>query len=245
VFTLIELLVVVAIIAVLVAILLPALQEAREMARQAACGSNLRQIGWGFSLYNDAYDERYPMCRAQMPTWPTGYYYYWMDMPARELGMTDSEYYWYDYRAGIPGFIYMPPAICLKTIYACPSQPQQLIPTQWWQSSYGYNAQLGKGSWYCADVQRNKIPEPARTCLVNCYCTTGYTWLIQFSATGRNDITGAVHGAGTNMLFTDGHVAWIDADVSRVITGSYGKGYIFDRNYYLNPFYSLPRPVMP
>ena len=44
-FTLVELMIVVAIIGILAALLLPALSLARSHARQAACMSNLRQIG--------------------------------------------------------------------------------------------------------------------------------------------------------------------------------------------------------
>jgi prepilin-type N-terminal cleavage/methylation domain-containing protein/prepilin-type processing-associated H-X9-DG protein len=59
-FTLIELLVVIAIIAVLASMLLPALARARGKSHQAACFSNLRQIGLGFQLCLADTEERFP-----------------------------------------------------------------------------------------------------------------------------------------------------------------------------------------
>ncbi|MBI3946148.1 MAG: DUF1559 domain-containing protein [Armatimonadetes bacterium] len=49
-----------AVVAILMAILLPALSRARESGRKATCQSNLRQIGLGFGLYLQDYDETYP-----------------------------------------------------------------------------------------------------------------------------------------------------------------------------------------
>lgn len=64
-FSLIELLVVLAIIVLLVALLLPALRRAREDALRVQCASNLRQIGMGLELYDQAY-KRLPGGQAVM-----------------------------------------------------------------------------------------------------------------------------------------------------------------------------------
>jgi len=59
-FTLIELLVVIAIISILAAILFPVFARARENARRTSCLSNMKQIGLGFMMYTQDYDEHLP-----------------------------------------------------------------------------------------------------------------------------------------------------------------------------------------
>ncbi|MES2465488.1 MAG: type II secretion system protein [Armatimonadota bacterium] len=68
-FTLIELLVVIGIIALLAAILFPVFAAARGKARQAACLSNLRQIGTATQMYMSDYDGYFPYAKDSSDKW--------------------------------------------------------------------------------------------------------------------------------------------------------------------------------
>lgn len=60
-FTLIELLVVISIIAILIGILLPVLGSARVRGQQLVSANNMRQIGLAIHMYQDDYDEWFPL----------------------------------------------------------------------------------------------------------------------------------------------------------------------------------------
>ena len=76
-FTLTEILIVVGIIAVLVGILLPATRKMREQASQAACASNLRQIGAAFLLYAQENEGKFPFHADWSATHKADWIHWW------------------------------------------------------------------------------------------------------------------------------------------------------------------------
>jgi prepilin-type N-terminal cleavage/methylation domain-containing protein/prepilin-type processing-associated H-X9-DG protein len=73
-FTLVELLVVIAIIAILAALLLPALSRSKRKAQQAACVSNLKQVGLAFTMYLDGNRDQFVDRRDLKSSLPGGYH---------------------------------------------------------------------------------------------------------------------------------------------------------------------------
>jgi|SwirhisoilCB2_FD_contig_51_10764685_length_1028_multi_4_in_0_out_0_1 prepilin-type N-terminal cleavage/methylation domain-containing protein/prepilin-type processing-associated H-X9-DG protein len=148
-FTLIELLVVIAIIAILAAILFPVFAQAREKARAITCVSNEKQIGLGFMLYVQDYDETFPMFQYQVVP-PT------IDKDAVSLRV------WYDFiypyiKNGDRGSdAYGPATWGLGGIWTCPSYPDR---TQ--AGTYGVHFRICPDGWDIWDLDPTQLTPPA------------------------------------------------------------------------------------
>jgi prepilin-type N-terminal cleavage/methylation domain-containing protein/prepilin-type processing-associated H-X9-DG protein len=159
-FTLIELLVVIAIIAILAAILFPVFAQAREKARQITCISNEKQIALGILMYNQDYDEVFPLGQYVIPNLTAanqvGVYWITLVQPYIKSGDTENQG-GITYTSGTSG------------IWQCPD-----FPAPWQGSSYGTSLLMmpigdfpggpaGTTVLTCID---NAIPSPDRTVLL-------------------------------------------------------------------------------
>ena len=203
-FTLIELLVVIAIIAILAAILFPVFARARENARRASCMSNLKQIGLGFMMYIQDYDEKFPRVTLG---------YIDSTTPGREnvpLGWADA----------------LQPYIKSTQVFQCPSETtgpnSNPVYNNWSYTDYWMNRRLsGEGQAVLASASTTILSGDGRSgtaiiyydgCSINgnpsdvdCDDTTPYITMLtsyQYDCFGR-------HLDGANYAFADGHVKWL------------------------------------
>jgi prepilin-type N-terminal cleavage/methylation domain-containing protein len=139
-FTLIELLVVIAVIAILAALLFPVFAQAREKGRQAACLSNLKQMGMAVALYAEDHDEKYPLGSLLMVPGPEGR---WDHMPTKCCGDI----------AGLSVAARLLPYTRSTQVFLDPSDPGGDRMTGYWDAkigrvSYWFTGGLGSGvSW--------------------------------------------------------------------------------------------------
>ncbi|MGI5820249.1 MAG: DUF1559 domain-containing protein [Armatimonadota bacterium] len=189
-FTLIELLVVIAIIAILAAILFPVFAQARAKARQAACMSNLKQLGLGITMYAQDHSE-------MLPVWGYG------DTSDPDNGPAQGFFSW---------DTVIDPYLKNKQILKCPNNP--------YGSDYrGYAMTRYTGDVYGVNLPMHMDlpPLPAETVLL---CDKGKkpvgangdaameAFYQSHGATGYDLETDMFHSGGKNFLYLDGHVKW-------------------------------------
>lgn len=107
-FTLIELLFVLVILALLAGLLFPVCYGAREKARQAACVSNMRQIGLAFRLYMQDNDETFPINRTCV------------GMPLPNEAFCDEGMH-------VTGWLDMISSYTRNDVFKCPSDPTPIV----------------------------------------------------------------------------------------------------------------------
>lgn len=217
-FTLIELLVVIAIIAILAGMLLPALSKAKSKAKSIKCINNLRQIGLAMIMYGDEHDDHIP--RGDAERW------FFVFMPYIPEGGTVE-----DFRD-------------IK-IFRCPSYPitkrleRQIVSfvvNAWRFNSptdeVGYQ-QIGaskitafqepSGSTYLLDSEDGNwrpvidgFGDPETdTWLNDVWRPQHLPYNVQGNLSGERRVAATRHAQGSNLLFLDGHAAYLD---SRQIT---------------------------
>jgi len=230
-FTLIELLVVIAIIAILAAILFPVFAQAREKARAITCVSNAKQIGLGWLMYAQDYDEILPMINVHRLDATSGQVVkeYWIELiyPYVKNGGTvhlDS-----GQTASGPG------AVKGATIYVCPdytreppasdeagnllsNYPFGYDPTgQYPLLSFGVNGYATLASWDVDDTTGAvdappgalaSFAEPANFVMLaeNKGCCSDV-----YGGYGDSTVFAQRHTNGSTILLMDGHVKWFRA----------------------------------
>jgi prepilin-type N-terminal cleavage/methylation domain-containing protein len=225
-FTLIELLVAIAIIALLAAMLLPALARAKERSRRVVCQSNLRQCGLALFLYADKYG-RYPHQREPVTGNPypddaaiwtpifSTVAHEW-DEVAR-LGASPN----FRFNAGFVGNDGRYHDDRLRIFY-CPDMGDPWFdagphpPEDDWVFGLNYFYVGGASEWRNSPTNTNPSFSPVKP-------TDPGVWALMTDMIDNDQALYGTHGwfptahkepggqpAGSNHLFNDGHVAWVN-----------------------------------
>jgi prepilin-type N-terminal cleavage/methylation domain len=217
-FTLIELLVVIAIIAILAAILFPVFAQARAKARQAACLSNMKQIGIGLMMYTQDYDEALAGNQTTAPNGTAGDAGY---ANVSDIGFMDTD----PTRVERNWARDVQPYIKNTGVYICPNAELRSLgpggPTSAYRESD--HPQAANISYLMNGIPAGRklaaIPAPAEIIYLHDYYFISRVCQVRPHPDGllnnvmqyrqfNHDYYDLMHQNGGNLLYCDGHAKW-------------------------------------
>jgi prepilin-type N-terminal cleavage/methylation domain-containing protein/prepilin-type processing-associated H-X9-DG protein len=234
-FTLVELLVVIAVIAILAALLLPALAKAKASAQSAACKSNLRQLGLALNMYVHD-NEKYPSnIELYGPLGFQGFYSYGLNWLRPYMSQPSAL-----------ADVRLKMAFTKPDVFVCPARRPVKVPglltnpgAYTYPPGYDYNeagtgknqlhSRLGLGAAivFSGWASPDSLPaDRSESFEVSAASVKAPSDMIAIGDTGGGasigpnivgSLIGAIHSAGANVAFCDGHVEyakqpkWVEA----------------------------------